>query len=129
MTTDQPPYAWLCDGRMLMLADYLHKANIKIFRDQWRRGQPVMVANVSNKLDMNLLSSEAFNKKFGDLKHDIVNCKTHKKIPQVPLKWFWDGFENLKTQLLDRQGMLTLLKVNDWLTEDDFAEHFKIKLF
>ena len=121
---DQPPHAWLCDGRLLMLADNLHEANIKIFQDQWRRGQPVMVANVSNKLDMNLWSPEAFNKEFGDLKHDIVNCKTHKKIPQVPLKWFWDGFENLKSRLLDQQGMPMLLKLKDWPTEDDFAQYF-----
>ena len=121
---EQPPHAWLCDGRLLMLADNLHEANIKIFQDQWRRGQPVMVANVSNKLDMNLWSPDAFNKEFGDLKHDIINCKTHKKIPQIPLKWFWDGFENLKSRLLDQQGMPMLLKLKDWPTEDDFAQYF-----
>lgn len=121
---EQPPHAWLCDGRLLMLADNLHEANIKIFQDQWRRGQPVMVANVSNKLDMNLWSPDAFNKEFGDLKHDIINCKTHKKIPQVPLKWFWDGFETLKSRLLDQQGMPMLLKLKDWPTEDDFAQYF-----
>ena len=119
-----PPHSWVCDGRLLILEDNLHQDNIKIFKDQWRRGQPIMVANVSNKLDMNLWSPDAFNKEFGDLKHDIINCKTHKKIPQVPMKWFWDGFENLKDRLLDNQGMPMLLKLKDWPTEDDFAQYF-----
>ena len=120
----QPPHTWLCDGKLLILSDNLHPANIRIFQEQWRRGQPVMVENVSNKLDMNLWSPVAFNKEFGDLKHDIVNCKTHKKIPQVPMKWFWDGFENLKDRLLDNQGMPMLLKLKDWPPEDDFAQYF-----
>ena len=120
----RPPHTWLCDGRLLMLEENLHRANISIFQEQWRRGQPVIVANVSNKLDMNLWSPDAFNREFGDLKHDIVNCKTHKKIPQIPLKWFWDGFENLKDRLLDNQGMPMLLKLKDWPTEDDFKQYF-----
>ena len=84
----------------------------------------MMVANVSNKLDMNLWSPDAFNREFGDLKHDIINCKTHKKIPQAPMKLFWDGFENLKDRLLDNQGMPMLLKLKDWPPEDDFASYF-----
>ena len=119
-----PPHTWLCDGRLLVLNDHLDAANIQLFQDQWRRGQPVMVANVSNKLDMNLWSPNAFNAEFGELKHDIINCKTHKKIPQVPLKWFWDGFENLKARMLDNQGMPMLLKLKDWPPEDDFAQYF-----
>ena len=121
---DCPPHQWLCDGRLLVLTDHLHDNNLKLFQDQWRRGQPLMVANVSNKLDMNLWHPNAFNAQFGELKHDIINCKTHKKIPQIPLKWFWDGFENLKVRMLDKQGMPMLLKLKDWPPEDDFAQYF-----
>ena len=56
---------------------------MKLFQEQWRRGQPVIVANVSNNLDINLWSPKAFNEQFGMLKHNIVNCKTHKMIPKV----------------------------------------------
>ena len=82
------------------------------------------MANVSNRLDISLWHPSAFSAEFGHLKHDIINCKTHKLIPQVPLKWFWDGFESLKSRLLDKQGMPMLLKLKDWPPEDDFAQYF-----
>jgi lysine-specific demethylase 3 len=121
---DPPPHLWLCDGRLLVLEENQHKNNMKLFQEQWRRGQPVIVANVSNNLDINLWSPKAFNEQFGMLKHNIVNCKTHKMIPKVPLKWFWDGFESLTSRMLDKQGMPMLLKLKDWPPEDDFAQYF-----
>merc|ERR1712123_56870 len=121
---DAPPHTWLCDGKLLVLNQNLHEGNLKLFQDQWRRGQPVIVANVSNNLNINLWHPNAFNEQFGALKHDIVNCKTHKLIPQVPLKWFWEGFESLNSRMLDKQGMPMLLKLKDWPPEDDFAQYF-----
>ena len=82
---DPPPHLWLCDGRLLVLEENQHKNNMKLFQEQWRRGQPVVVANVSNNLDISLWSPKAFNEQFGMLKHNIVNCKTHKMIPQVDI--------------------------------------------
>ncbi len=122
--TDPPPHRWLCDGKLLLLSDSIHEGNLGLFQEQWRRGQPVVVANVSNRLDINLWHPSAFSAEFGHLKHDIINCKTHKLIPQVPLKWFWDGFQSLRSRLLDKQGMPMLLKLKDWPPEDDFAQYF-----
>ena len=122
--TNPPPHRWLCEGKLLLLSDSIHEDNLGLFQEQWRRGQPVVVANVSNRLDISLWHPSAFSAEFGHLKHDIINCKTHKLIPQVPLKWFWDGFESLKSRLLDKQGMPMLLKLKDWPPEDDFAQYF-----
>ena len=83
LEADPPPHLWLCDGRLLVLQENLHENNLRLFQEQWRRGQPVIVANMSNNLDMNLWSPQAFNDQFGDLKHNIINCKTHKMIPKV----------------------------------------------
>ena len=33
------PHSWLCDGKLLRLHDPRHKGNIKIFQEQWKRGQ------------------------------------------------------------------------------------------
>jgi len=118
------PHTWLCDGRLLVLADHLNEQNLTLFQEQWRRGQPVIVANVSNHLDIDLWHPNAFNDQFGHLEHDIVNCKTHKLIPKVPLKWFWDGFEVLESRMLDNLGVPMLLKLKDWPPEDDFAQYF-----
>lgn len=33
------PHSWLCDGRLLRLHDPRHRGNLKIFQEQWKRGQ------------------------------------------------------------------------------------------
>ena len=121
---ESPPHLWLCDGRLLVLTDSASDRNLPLFQEQWRRGQPVIVANVSTKLDMKLWHPNAFNEQFGHLEHDIINCKTHKLIPKAPLKWFWDGFENLNSRMLDQNGMPMLLKLKDWPPEEDFSHYF-----
>lgn len=35
------PHSWLCDGRLLRLHDPRHKGNLKIFQEQWKRGQVI----------------------------------------------------------------------------------------
>jgi len=121
---DAAPHIWLCNGKLLVLSDTIHEGNLHLFQEQWRRGQPVIVANVSNRLDMNIWHPKAFCEEFGHLEHDIINCKTHKLIPKVPLKWFWDGFEELESRMLDQNGVPMLLKLKDWPPEDDFAQYF-----
>merc|ERR1719369_2325811 len=109
-----PPHNWLCDGRILVLTDPGNKDNLKLFQKHWTRGQPLIVANVSHTLDMNLWRPSAFNEQFGSIKHDLINCKTGKVVPQIPLKWFWDGFDCLDSRMLDNSGMPMLLKLKDW---------------
>ncbi|CAB4062893.1 KDM3 [Lepeophtheirus salmonis] len=36
-------HEWLCDGRLLILNDPTCSGNKKLFQDQWKRGQPVLV--------------------------------------------------------------------------------------
>ena len=33
------PHSWLCDGRLLRLHEPRHQGNLKIFQEQWKRGQ------------------------------------------------------------------------------------------
>ena len=122
------PHRWVCDGRLLILEEPNHPGNIKLFQETWIRGQPVIVANVSKKLNPNLWSPHEFSRRFGHIRHDIVNTKTNKIIPKVPLKMFWDGFTNLNARMTDELGMPMLLKLKDWPADNDFAkalpEHF-----
>ena len=68
---------------------------------------------------MNLWTPEAFNRDFGSEKNDIVNTKSGKIIPGVPLKMFWDGFEHLSKRMLDEFGNPMLLKLKDWPSDND----------
>ena len=78
------PHRWVCDGKLLILEDPAHSGNIDLFQETWIRGQPVIVANV--KLDQTLWSPQEFSRRFGHIRHDIVNTKTNKVIPKVGLE-------------------------------------------
>ncbi len=116
------PHQWFCDGKMLMLTDPSHPENVKLFQDQWIRGLPVVVANVHKKLNMDIWNPKAFSVEFGHLLNDVVNTKSGKIVPKVPLKTFWDGFENLKARLVEETtGLPMLLKLKDWPPDNDLA--------
>ena len=66
---------------------------------------------------------DAFRRRAGNARHDLVNTKSGKYIPNVPLKIFWDGFENLNDRITDENGMPMMLKLKDWPADNDFA-HF-----
>lgn len=116
------PHAWLCDGKLLRLFDPLHTGNVKLFQEQWKRGQPVLVSEVATCLNMDLWKPEAFSKEFGEGKNDLINCLTGNLVPNQPMKRFWDGFDYVNKRLKDEKGQPMLLKLKDWPPGEDFAE-------
>lgn len=83
----------------------------------------MIVANVSKYLNMDLWSPDSFSRQFGHIRHDIVNTKSNKIIPKVPLKMFWDGFDHLAKRMEDDQGNPMLLKLKDWPPDNDFSNY------
>ncbi|XP_059049964.1 lysine-specific demethylase 3B isoform X2 [Achroia grisella] len=116
------PHAWLCDGRLLHLTDPVHPGNYKPFQDQWKRGQPVLVSDVSTLLDKNLWSPESFSRDFAETRVDLVNCASGLVVPNQPARKFWDGFELVTKRLRDERGAPMVLKLKDWPPGEDFAE-------
>ncbi|EZA53219.1 Lysine-specific demethylase 3B, partial [Ooceraea biroi] len=116
------PHSWLCDGKLLRLNDPNNPNNYRIFQDQWKRGQPVIVSDVSKALDMNLWHPDSFARDFGDEKNDLINCMTGNLVPNQPMRKFWEGFENFSKRLKDERGNPMLLKLKDWPPGEDFAE-------
>ena len=90
------PHSWLCDGRLLRLHDAHHKGNLKIFQEQWKSGQPVLVSCANKKMDLSLWKPEVFSKEFGKIENEVVNCRTGDVIIGHCMSDFWDGFESLK---------------------------------
>ncbi|KAK7074250.1 Lysine-specific demethylase 3B [Halocaridina rubra] len=115
-------HSWLCDGKLLRLLDPLAPNNTSIFQDQWKRGQPVIVSGVGQKLNTELWKPQSFTKDFGDVKNDLINCLTGNIVPNQPMKKFWDGFEVYGKRLKDEKGQPMVLKLKDWPPGDDFAE-------
>ncbi|CAK1555403.1 unnamed protein product [Leptosia nina] len=116
------PHSWLCDGKLLHLTDPMHAGNYKPFQDQWKRGQPVLVSDVSSLLDKDLWSPESFSRDFGDTRVDLVNCASGLVVPNQPASKFWDGFQLAAKRLRDERGAPMVLKLKDWPPGEDFAE-------
>ncbi|XP_046625209.1 probable JmjC domain-containing histone demethylation protein 2C isoform X2 [Neodiprion virginianus] len=116
------PHSWLCDGKLLRLNEPNNPNNYQLFQDQWKRGQPVIVSEVSKSLDMNLWHPDSFARDFGDVKNDLVNCMTGNLVPNQPMRKFWEGFEHFSKRLKDDSGNAMLLKLKDWPPGEDFAE-------
>lgn len=116
------PHMWLCEGHLLRLLDPKSDINYTIFQEQWKRGQPVLVSDVGNKLSSSLWHPESFSRDFGDQINDLINCTTGNVISDQPMSKFWNGFENAEERLCDKHGNVMLLKLKDWPPSADFAE-------
>ncbi|XP_060084452.1 probable JmjC domain-containing histone demethylation protein 2C isoform X2 [Ylistrum balloti] len=116
------PHSWLCDGRLLRLHDPKHKGNFKIFQEQMKRGQPVLVSGVDNCLNRNLWSPKTFSREFGKHKNDLINTRNGCLIVGHPMATFWEGFDKISERLVDDEGDPILLKLKDWPPGDDFSD-------
>eukprot|EP00057_Strongylocentrotus_purpuratus_P019513 XP_011673987.1 PREDICTED: probable JmjC domain-containing histone demethylation protein 2C isoform X1 [Strongylocentrotus purpuratus] len=116
------PHSWLCDGRLLRLHDPSHAGNLRIFQEQWRKGEPILVSNVHKQLDDNLWHPNFFNKHFGHLENDLVDCRSGDVITGAPMRDFWNGFEDISNRLETKQGLPIILKLKDWPPAQDFSE-------
>ena len=118
------PHSWLCAGRLLKLEDPAHAGNVRLFQDMWKRGQPVLVANVASRLSKDLWTPSAFSKdaRLQVLKSDLVNCISGKTLSNQPIKRFWEGFDQVEKRLKDEVGNPMLLKLKDWPPGEDFAD-------
>lgn len=115
-------HMWLCEGKLLRLLNPTDPNNLKIFQQQWKRGQPVVVSKVDKCLNMDLWRPESFSKDFGEDANDLVNCLTGTLVPNQPMKRFWDGFDYINKRIKDEKGEPMLLKLKDWPPGEDFSE-------
>ncbi|KAF8790844.1 probable JmjC domain-containing histone demethylation protein 2C isoform X2 [Argiope bruennichi] len=115
------PHLWLGTGKILLLKDPFHTGNMQLFQEQWKRGQPVIVADVGKNLDPSLWSPESFLKEFGESKTDFLNCVGGTLIQDQPMKKFWEGFDNLNKRIKDDDGQSLILKLLNWPPADEFS--------
>jgi len=120
--TAEAQHSWLCDGRLLHLYDAVSPHNNELFKEQWARGQPVIISNSDRYLDRRLWHPKAFMRDFEDYSADLVNTLTGRTVPKQPLKWFWEGFSSVTKRLVDAEGTPMLLKLKDWPPDGDIAE-------
>lgn len=116
------PHVWLGSGKILLLKDPDHKGNMQMFQEQWKRGQPVIVADVGKKLDSSLWSPESFLRDFGDVKIDLLNCQCGTVVQNQPMKKFWEGFDSISKRMKDEDAETMVLKLKDWPPNEEFSD-------
>lgn len=101
----------------------------KLFQNEWEKGKPVVVANITKRMSKTIWKPEYFSSKFGNEKHAMINCENGSTINRVAMKYFWDGFKSYANRLPMNSEKKVVLKLKDWPTSDDFAdvmkEHFE----
>lgn len=115
-------HGWLCDGKLLQLLEPPNPENTTIFREIWKRGHPVLVSNVADKLDKTLWTPESFSNDFGEYKNDVVNYVTNDVTINQQMKKFWEGFTSANKRIRDDKGEPLLLKLKDWTLNDDLGQ-------
>ena len=94
-------HSWLDHGRLLRLHDPRCPENIRLFQQQWRRGQPVIVSHCDKFLRSDIWTPKAFGKEFGELENDLVNCSTSVTMLGHKMRVFWDGFQKMGGKTLE----------------------------
>ncbi|XP_060860355.1 lysine-specific demethylase 3A-like isoform X4 [Metopolophium dirhodum] len=123
------PHTWLCDGKLLRLLDPEDPTNCDMFQEQWKRGQPVMVSDVGQRLNPELWSPYSFSRDFGEFTNDLIDCATGMLVEGKTMKQFWDGFEDESKRLKGPDGKHMLLKLKDWPVGTDFADTLPESVF
>ncbi|XP_076371859.1 uncharacterized protein LOC143257296 isoform X2 [Tachypleus tridentatus] len=121
------PHSWLCGGKLLRLHDSQLHQNIHIFQEQWKRGQPVMVSNITSRIDTKLWNPDSFGQEFGGVKTEFVDCNTGRILLNQSLRKFWDGFENVSKRLKSKNGEEMVLKLKDWPPGENFRENLPLR--
>lgn len=123
------PHTWLCDGKLLRLLDPENSTNYDMFQEQWKRGQPVMISDVGQRLNPEYWSPNSFSRDFGEFTNDLIDCATGLLIEGKTMKQFWDGFEDESKRLKGADGKQMVLKLKDWPVGSDFSDTLPESLF
>ena len=70
------------------------------FHANWALQKPVVFRNLHRHMNSSLWTPESFSEDFGHLVVDLVNCRNHKVVENVPMRSFWLGFEDKESKKL-----------------------------
>ncbi|RVE60017.1 hypothetical protein OJAV_G00194630 [Oryzias javanicus] len=113
------PHSWLSNRRLLWLRDHRNQNNWKLFRESWKKGQPVLVSGIHKRLNAGLWKADSFNQEFADHQGDLLNCKDQ-VVSNSGIKEFWDGFEDLTKRPKSKDGESMVYRLKDWPSGEEF---------
>lgn len=63
------------------------------------------MSGIHKRLNTGLWKAESFNQEFADHQGDLLNCKDQ-VVSNSGIKEFWDGFEDITSELLPLEASL-----------------------
>ena len=116
-------HTWSCHGRLLKILEVNETQDCyKIFQNEWEQGKPVIISNITDKMNKSLWKPKYFIEHFGRKQNYLINCKTGATIKKMPMRHFWEGFEKIEKRLPLAKTEKYVLKLKDWPTSEDFSE-------
>ncbi|CAG0914585.1 unnamed protein product [Notodromas monacha] len=117
-----PGCTLLCGGDMVSLpCEMEDKAKkMRLFQEEWQRGQPVMVTGVLKFMKEDMWTPHSFNKEFGTQHVDLINSITGDVWNNQFMNVFWDGFMDYRKRPVDSANKPMQLKLKDWPPGEDF---------
>ena len=96
------------------------------FRQAWGQGQPVLVTEMTRKMNVKLWSPSALVNEFGDQKVEFVDAVSGDSLGHHSLQTFFQGFSVAsRRSVRDKEGRKAVVKLKDWpaaaASEDFFS--------
>ena len=118
-------HCWLANGSVLRLEDSTETSEaVELFQEIWSRGQPVVVANATKKLNIDKWVPSGLNEEFGDAKAEIYDVQFEESLGEHNLKKFWDGYSTVVKRIKNQTGQPAVVKLASWpgAYGDEFKE-------
>ncbi len=109
-------HSWLNGGKVLRLEKGDEAVSLPLFRDVWRRRQPVVVANSLSRMDTDLWIPHALSKK--DVTVTSLNVLTGRRLTGNTLVSFYDGYEDIGKRIPDATAESPAIDEDDFNNPD-----------
>jgi lysine-specific demethylase 3 len=114
------------DNKFLVIknsATFSESQYSSLFEEEWNNQRPILIRNLHKNLTESIWSPKSFNKDFGHLHVDLINCRNRKLVPDVSMQDFWTGFSDLQSGMrCEKTDQPLILKLKDWPTSADFKQ-------
>jgi lysine-specific demethylase 3 len=114
------------DSKFLVIknsATNTERKYLSLFEDEWVNQRPILIRNLHRNLKESIWTPKSFERDFGKLHVDLINCRNRKLVPNVSMEDFWTGFIDLQNGMrCEKTDQPLILKLKDWPTSADFKQ-------
>ena len=115
-------HTWLCEGFVPRIDANTIDVNqtqvdktVSLFKEVWRRGQPVVFSDVYRKMDLSLWAPNRLAEEFGDIRTEFVDAVSGVNLGNHLLRKFFEGFSvTSRRTVKNKNGKSAIVRLSDW---------------